>query len=68
MRALRWPLPPVSLLVGGCASPPAHTEGVTGSAPWYATEFQLVVDRWILPWVDRTSFRQITYRQADKAV
>jgi endonuclease/exonuclease/phosphatase family metal-dependent hydrolase len=28
----------------------------------------LVVDRRVLPWVDRTSFRQVTYRQADTAV
>jgi endonuclease/exonuclease/phosphatase family metal-dependent hydrolase len=28
----------------------------------------LVVDRRVLPWVDRTSFRQVTYRQAGKAV
>jgi endonuclease/exonuclease/phosphatase family metal-dependent hydrolase len=28
----------------------------------------LVVDRRVLPWVDRTSFRQVTYHQADKAV
>jgi endonuclease/exonuclease/phosphatase family metal-dependent hydrolase len=28
----------------------------------------LVVDRRVVPWVDRTSFRHITYRQADKAV
>jgi endonuclease/exonuclease/phosphatase family metal-dependent hydrolase len=34
------------------------------------TEFidHLVVDRRVLPRVDRTSFRHITYRQADKAV
>jgi endonuclease/exonuclease/phosphatase family metal-dependent hydrolase len=34
------------------------------------TEFidRLVVDRRVLPWVDRTSFRQVTYRQQDKAV
>jgi endonuclease/exonuclease/phosphatase family metal-dependent hydrolase len=34
------------------------------------TEFidHLVVDRRVLPWVDRTSFRQVTYRQQDKAV
>jgi hypothetical protein len=34
------------------------------------TEFidHIVVDRRVLPWVDRTSFRQVTYRQADKAV
>jgi endonuclease/exonuclease/phosphatase family metal-dependent hydrolase len=34
------------------------------------TEFidHLVVDRRVLPWVDRSSFRQMTYRQADKAV
>jgi endonuclease/exonuclease/phosphatase family metal-dependent hydrolase len=34
------------------------------------TEFidHLVVDRRVLPWVDRTSFRHITDRQADKAV
>jgi endonuclease/exonuclease/phosphatase family metal-dependent hydrolase len=28
----------------------------------------LVVDRRVLPWVDRSSFLQMTYRQADKAV
>jgi endonuclease/exonuclease/phosphatase family metal-dependent hydrolase len=28
----------------------------------------LVVDRRVLPWVDRTSFRHVTSRQADKAV
>jgi endonuclease/exonuclease/phosphatase family metal-dependent hydrolase len=28
----------------------------------------IVVDRRVVPWVDRTSFRQVTYRQADKAV
>jgi endonuclease/exonuclease/phosphatase family metal-dependent hydrolase len=34
------------------------------------TEFidHILVDRRVLPWVDRTSFRQVTYRQADKAV
>jgi endonuclease/exonuclease/phosphatase family metal-dependent hydrolase len=34
------------------------------------TEFidHLVVDQRVLPWVDRTSFRHVTYRQADKAV
>jgi hypothetical protein len=34
------------------------------------TEFidHLAVDRRVLPWVDRTSFRHVTYRQADKAV
>jgi endonuclease/exonuclease/phosphatase family metal-dependent hydrolase len=34
------------------------------------TEFidHIVVDPRALPWVDRTSFRHITYRQADKAV
>jgi endonuclease/exonuclease/phosphatase family metal-dependent hydrolase len=34
------------------------------------TEFidHLVVDRRVVPWVDRTSFRQVTYRQADRAV
>jgi hypothetical protein len=34
------------------------------------TEFtdHLVVDRRVLPWVDRTAFRHVTYRQADKAV
>ena len=26
----------------------------------------LVVDPWVLPWVDHTSFRHVTYRQADK--
>jgi endonuclease/exonuclease/phosphatase family metal-dependent hydrolase len=28
----------------------------------------IVVDRRVLPWVDRSSFRQVTYRQADRAV
>jgi endonuclease/exonuclease/phosphatase family metal-dependent hydrolase len=28
----------------------------------------IVVDRRLLPWLDRTSFRHLTYRQADKAV
>jgi endonuclease/exonuclease/phosphatase family metal-dependent hydrolase len=28
----------------------------------------IVVDRRVLPWVDCASFRQLTYRQADKAV
>ena len=28
----------------------------------------IVVDRRVVPWVDRTSFRHVTYRQADKAV
>jgi endonuclease/exonuclease/phosphatase family metal-dependent hydrolase len=34
------------------------------------TEFidHIIVDRRVVPWVDRSSFRQITYRQADKAV
>jgi endonuclease/exonuclease/phosphatase family metal-dependent hydrolase len=34
------------------------------------TEFidHLVVDRRVLPWVDRTAFRHVTYLQADKAV
>jgi endonuclease/exonuclease/phosphatase family metal-dependent hydrolase len=34
------------------------------------TEFidHIVIDRWVVPWVDRSSFRQVTYRQADKAV
>jgi endonuclease/exonuclease/phosphatase family metal-dependent hydrolase len=34
------------------------------------TEFidHLVVDRRVVPWVDRSSFRQVTYRQQDKAV
>jgi hypothetical protein len=34
------------------------------------TEFidHIVVDRRMVTWVDRTSFRHITYRQADKAV
>ena len=41
MRALIWPLLLVSLLVGGCASPPVHTDGVTGSVAWHATDFQL---------------------------
>jgi hypothetical protein len=41
MRALMWPLLLVSLLVVGCASPPVHTDGVTGSVAWHATEFRL---------------------------
>jgi endonuclease/exonuclease/phosphatase family metal-dependent hydrolase len=28
----------------------------------------IVIDRRVVPWVDRSSFRHITYRQADKAV
>ena len=28
----------------------------------------IVVDRRVRPWVDRTPFRQVTYRQADKGV
>jgi endonuclease/exonuclease/phosphatase family metal-dependent hydrolase len=34
------------------------------------TEFidHIVVDRRVLPWIDRTDFRQVTYRQADKAI
>jgi hypothetical protein len=34
------------------------------------TEFidHIVVDRRVVPWVDRSAFRQVTYRQADKAV
>jgi endonuclease/exonuclease/phosphatase family metal-dependent hydrolase len=34
------------------------------------TEFidHIVVERRVVPWVDRTSFCQVTYRQADKAV
>jgi hypothetical protein len=34
------------------------------------TEFvdHIVVDRRVLPWVDRISFHHMTYRQADKAV
>jgi endonuclease/exonuclease/phosphatase family metal-dependent hydrolase len=34
------------------------------------TEFidRIVVDQRVLPWVDRSSFRQVTYRQQDKAV
>ena len=34
------------------------------------TEFidHIVVYRRVLPWVDRSSFRQVTYRQADKAM
>jgi endonuclease/exonuclease/phosphatase family metal-dependent hydrolase len=28
----------------------------------------IVIDRRVVPWVDRTSFRHITYRQQDKAV
>jgi hypothetical protein len=62
MRALRWPLLLVSLLVCGCASAPVHTDGMTGSVAWHATEFHIVVDRRVLPWVDCSSFRQITYR------
>ncbi len=34
------------------------------------TEFinQVVADRRVLPWVERSSFRQVTYRQADTAM
>ena len=34
------------------------------------TEFidHIVLDRRVLPWVDRSSFRQATYRQQDNAV
>jgi exonuclease III len=34
------------------------------------TEFidHIVVDPRVLPWVDRSSLRQVTYRQADKVV
>jgi endonuclease/exonuclease/phosphatase family metal-dependent hydrolase len=34
------------------------------------TEFidHIVIDRWVVPWVDRSSFRQVIYRQADKGV
>jgi endonuclease/exonuclease/phosphatase family metal-dependent hydrolase len=34
------------------------------------TEFidHIVVDRRVVPWVDRSSFHQVTYRQQDKAV
>jgi endonuclease/exonuclease/phosphatase family metal-dependent hydrolase len=28
----------------------------------------IVVDRRVLPWIDRTSFRHVTYRQQDKVV
>jgi hypothetical protein len=40
-RALMWLLPLVSVLVVGCASPPVHTDGVTGAVAWQATDFQL---------------------------
>ena len=41
MRALRWPLLLMSLLVMGCASTPVHTDGVSGAVAWHATDFQL---------------------------
>ena len=41
MRPLIWPLLLMSLLVVGCASTPVHTNGVTGSVAWHATDFQL---------------------------
>jgi hypothetical protein len=41
VTALIWPLLLMSLLVVGCASPPVHTNGVTGAVAWHATEFQL---------------------------
>lgn len=41
MRALMWGLLLMSLLVGGCASTPVHTDGVSGSVAWHATDFQL---------------------------
>jgi hypothetical protein len=31
----------ISLLVGGCASTPVHTDGVSGPVAWHATDFQL---------------------------
>jgi hypothetical protein len=41
MRARIWSLLLMSLLVVGCASTPVHTDGVTGSVAWHATDFQL---------------------------
>ena len=41
MRALRWSLLLMSLLVMGCASTPVHTDDVTGSVAWHATDLQL---------------------------
>jgi hypothetical protein len=41
MRALVWVLLLMSLLVVGCASTPVHTDGVTGSVAWRATDFQV---------------------------
>ena len=41
MRALMWPLLLMSLLVGGCASAPVHTDGLSGSVTWHATHVQL---------------------------
>jgi hypothetical protein len=46
-----------------------HLRFIRGSQAT-VTEFidHLVVDRRVLPWADRTSFRQGTYSQADEAV
>jgi hypothetical protein len=40
MRPLIWSLPLMSLLVVGCASPSVHTDGVSSSVAWRATDFQ----------------------------
>jgi hypothetical protein len=41
MRPLIWSLLLMSLLVGGCASTPVHTDGATGAVAWHAVDFQL---------------------------
>jgi hypothetical protein len=41
MRALTWSLLLMSLLVGGCASTPVHTDGATDAVAWHAVDFQL---------------------------
>jgi hypothetical protein len=41
MRAVIRPLLLMSLLVGGCASTPVHTGGISGAVAWHATDFQL---------------------------
>jgi hypothetical protein len=41
MSALMWSLLLMSLLVGGCASTPVHTDGSTEAVAWQAVDFQL---------------------------
>jgi hypothetical protein len=41
MRALIRLLPLIGLLMGGCASTPVHSDGISSSVAWHATEVQL---------------------------